>query len=168
MLSKSGARAWCAPHLTGHLAGGFSTEADKLPRGSELQAGVRVDLAIIFDPIGEHCKDCVGIMQDVEASVIALERFDEALRDAVAFGAADRCEEQGQAESARDVGSVLGDVGTSVIGQPFDWMWRACAFEPALDGAVRSDWIGRRPAYWPRSSSRTVLPIAPGHLRQGR
>ena len=86
---------------------GLSTEADKLPRGSELQAGVRVDLAIIFDPIGEHCKDCVGIMQDVEASVIALERFDEALRDAVAFGAADRCEEQGQAESARDVGSAL-------------------------------------------------------------
>src|SRR3954453_7528517 len=33
----------------------------------------------LFDPIGEHCKDCVGIMQDVEASVIALERFDEAL-----------------------------------------------------------------------------------------
>ena len=58
---------------------GLSTEADKLPRGSELQAGVRVDLAIIFDPIGEHCKDCVGIMQDVEASVIALERFDVAL-----------------------------------------------------------------------------------------
>ena len=57
---------------------GLSTEAYKLPRGSELQAGVRVDLAIIFDPIGEHCKDCVGIMQDVEASVIALERFDEA------------------------------------------------------------------------------------------
>ena len=51
---------------------GLSTEADELPRGSELQAGVRVDLAIIFDPIGEHCKDCVGIMQDVEASVIAL------------------------------------------------------------------------------------------------
>ena len=24
---------WCAPHLTGHLAGGLSTEADKLPRG---------------------------------------------------------------------------------------------------------------------------------------
>src|SRR6478735_7533988 len=113
---------------------GLSTEADELPRGSELQAGVRVDLAIIFDPIGEHCKDCVGIMQDVEASVIALEGFDEALRDAVAFGTADRCEEQGQAESARDVGSVLGDVGTSVVGQPVDWMWRACAFEPALDG----------------------------------
>src|SRR6478736_802580 len=73
-------------------------------------------------------------MQDVEASVIALEGFDEALRDAVAFGTADRCEEQGQAESARDVGSVLGDVGTSVVGQPVDWMWRACAFEPALDG----------------------------------
>jgi hypothetical protein len=113
---------------------GLSTEADELPRGSELQAGVRVDLAIIFDPIGEHCKDCVGIMQDVEASVIALEGFDEALRDAVAFGTADRCEEQGQAESARDVGSVLGDVGTSVVGQPVDWMWREWAFEPALDG----------------------------------
>ena len=113
---------------------GLNTEADELPRGSELQAGVRVDLAIIFDPIGEHCKDCVGIMQDVEASVIALEGFDEALRDAVAFGTADRCEEQGQAESARDVGSVLGDVNTSVVGQPVDWMWRACAFEPALDG----------------------------------
>ena len=44
--------------------------------------------------VGEHCKDCVGIMQDVEASVIALEGFDEALRDAVAFGTADRCGEQ--------------------------------------------------------------------------
>ena len=43
---------------------GLSTEADKLPRGSELQAGVRVDLAIIFDPIREHCKDCVGVMQE--------------------------------------------------------------------------------------------------------
>src|SRR4051794_15255030 len=137
MLSKSGARAWCAPHLTGHLAGGFSTEADELPTGSELQAGVRVDLAIIFDPIGEHCRDCVGIMQDVEASVIALEGFDEALRDAVAFGTADKCEEQRQAESARHVDSVLGDVGTSVVGQPFDWMWRACAFEPALEGGDR-------------------------------
>ena len=38
-------------------------------------------------------------MQDVEASVIALEGFDEALRDAVAFGTADRCEEQGQARA---------------------------------------------------------------------
>ena len=28
----------------------------------------------------------------------------------------------------------FGDIGTFVVGQPFDWMWRACAFEPALDG----------------------------------
>src|SRR4051812_27039676 len=72
-------------------------------------------------------------MQDVEASVIALERFDEALRDAVAFGLRTGVKSKVRPR-ARDVGSVLGDVGTSVIGQPFDWMWRACAFEPALDG----------------------------------
>ena len=29
---------WCAPHLTGHPAGWLSTEADELPRRSEVQA----------------------------------------------------------------------------------------------------------------------------------
>jgi hypothetical protein len=32
---------------------------------------VRVDLAIIVDPIGKHCKDFVRIMQDGDPSVIA-------------------------------------------------------------------------------------------------
>ena len=37
-----------------------------------------MNFIIIFEPIGEHCDYGLGIRQDREASIIALEGFDEA------------------------------------------------------------------------------------------
>lgn len=58
---------------------GLGTEADELPRGSELQACVRVDFAVILDPFGERGKDGVGVRQDRDARIIPFQGFHERL-----------------------------------------------------------------------------------------
>lgn len=76
---------------------------------------MRADLGIILDPSWELGKDrfCVG--QDGEAGTVSFERFDEALRHAIALGAPHRCEEQRQSQGSGGVGCFFGDVGAAVI-----------------------------------------------------
>ena len=68
-----------------------------------------MDLAIILDPVGQHCKDGVGVREDVQPGVVAFQRFDEALGHAVALRAADRREQQREAERPRHVSGVFCD-----------------------------------------------------------
>ncbi len=51
-----------------------------------------MDGVVVLEPGGQLLKDGDGVQPGVHAGIVALEGFDESLADAVAFGAADRCE----------------------------------------------------------------------------
>ena len=87
---------------------GLSTEADELPRRSELQAWVRMKLAIILDSVGQHCKH--GVHRSGRATGRnRVSAFDEALGHALAFRTGNWREQHRKAESTRHVGCVSGD-----------------------------------------------------------
>ena len=64
----------------------------------------------------------MGVGENDFSGVVTFERFDEGLRDRVAFGRADRREGEPVTEGDRHRRRRLGDIGTPIIGEPFDRM----------------------------------------------
>lgn len=94
---------------------------------------MRVNFAIILDPIRQLGKNGLGVGQNADARIIALERLHEAFRHAVAFGAAHGREEERQSQGAGCVRRVFGDVGAAIVGKPFHAMRRLEGPEAAFD-----------------------------------
>ena len=47
---------------------------------------MRVDLAMVLDPIGQHCKNVSGVCEDLQPGVGAFRRFDELSDMPLLFG----------------------------------------------------------------------------------
>jgi hypothetical protein len=62
--------------------------SDELTRRAHAQAGVGMDGVVILEPGGPLLEDGDGVRPRLHAGIVALERFDEGLADAVALGAA--------------------------------------------------------------------------------
>ena len=107
-----------------------------------------MNFVVVLEPSRQQSDYGLSIWQDRQPSIIALEGFDECLRDAVGFWRADWRETRLEAQGRCGVERVLGDVRRAVVGQPFDGMRRLA--DPEID-ARRKLPSGRVP-------SRRVMP----------
>jgi hypothetical protein len=94
---------------------------------------VRVDLTVILDPFGQQVQDGVGVWKDGGRSIVPLQGFDEGLGHAVALWAANRSEEQNNAKGSSHLGCLPGDVGTAIVGEPFEPVRDLKALEAAFN-----------------------------------
>ena len=128
--------AVCTPFdRTGRLVA-LCTKAKELSGREERQAGVWVDLIVILEPGGKRAEGGLGVGEDGKTSIVALERFDEGLGNAVRLGRARRGEAVLEPECGGGVEGVAGDIGAAVVGKPFDGMWCAGRGEQRLDAGV--------------------------------
>lgn len=75
-------------------------------------------LVAILEPSIEKSENSLSVRQGVHANVVTLEGLHACLGEAVAFGAPDRREAQGEIELADELPDLLGGMGRTVIGQP--------------------------------------------------
>ena len=80
-------------------------------------------LVVIIETPGDQPEHCRSIRQWMNASVVALERFDEGFGYAVRLWALHRGEARHQAESSGEVERLSRGEGTAVVGQLLDGMW---------------------------------------------
>lgn len=93
-----------------------------------------MDFIVIVEPFWQQGHDGFGICQDSVSGIVAFERFDEGLRDAVALRRSDRSKGKPQAQRHCGCRRLPRDIGAAVVGQPFDRMRCPCATESVLDG----------------------------------
>ena len=109
---------------------------------------MRVALVVIVEPPGDLPEQCSSIRQWDDASVVALGGFDKGFSDAVRLRAVHWGEARHQAEGGGEVECLFVGVGTAIVGQPLDGVWR----------------LGRAEAQFSTVSSirsRTIDPLMP-------
>ena len=94
---------------------------------------MRVNGVVVLEPARQKPDDSLGIGQNGEAGVVALQRLHERLRDAIALRRAHGREGQAEAERGGGVSGLFCDVGAAVIREPLDRMRGPRRPEPALD-----------------------------------
>ena len=80
---------------------------------------------VVLEPVGEQREGGDRIRQRCDMDVVALQRFHESLRDAIALRALHRRVAGLQAKLAGEDLGVLRDVGRAIIGQHLDNRRRA-------------------------------------------
>ena len=92
-----------------------------------------VVVVVVGEPPVELAEHRDGVRQRVDANVVAFERPDQGLREAVALRAGDRGEARLQTQSTGKVAGILGRVGAAMVAQPLDGMRRHEAAEAGFD-----------------------------------
>ena len=77
-------------------------------------------LVVVLEPSGDLAERGDRIRQWIDASIVAFEGFDEALRHAVRLRALDRREAGNEIERGGEVARLLGRVGAAIVCQPFE------------------------------------------------
>ncbi len=81
----------------------MSLGSDELPRGAHFEPGMRMVVVVVLEPPGDLPERGERIRQGVDANIVALEGFDEALGDAVRFRALHGSEAGHEIERYREV-----------------------------------------------------------------
>ena len=89
---------------------------------------------VVLEPDGEQSEGDLGAGERSDLDVVALQRADEGLGDAVALGALHGCEAELEAELTGEDASVLGRVGRAVVAEHLHELGRAVSAEARLDG----------------------------------
>ena len=89
--------------------------SDELAGRAHLQPGVRVVGVVVLEPGREQLEGSGGVRQRGDLDVVALERADEGLGDAIALRARHRRKIGLEAELAGEDAGVLGGVGRAVV-----------------------------------------------------
>jgi hypothetical protein len=108
----------------------------------------------------------------VHANIIALERLDEALRDAVRFRALNGSETGHEIDRQCEVAGVLGRIDAAIVSQPFERVRRRNG--PRSCGCLRAEIGKARLAAWRavRAAQALQRPSGPyvtaGYIRRSR
>ncbi len=92
-----------------------------------------MDLTVIVDPSGQQGQDGVGVREDNGCGIVPFQGFDEGLGHAIALRAANRGEEQLDAEGRGHFCRLPGDIGAAIIREPFQPVRDLEGLEAAFD-----------------------------------
>jgi hypothetical protein len=92
-----------------------------------------VVVVVVGEPPVELPEHRDGVRQRVDAHVVAFDRPDQGLGEAVALGTGNRREAGLRAQRAGEVAGLPGGVGAAVVRQPFDGVRRHEGAEAAFD-----------------------------------